>query len=69
MVIIDEGICYIGEYGGNFYIIIFINCGSSDVGFEFIVKGCMNLCRFEFCYCLFGDRSMEFFVMFCYSLK
>lgn len=57
VVIIDEGMKYIGEYGGNFYIIMFINCGGSNVGFEYIVKGCNEFWKFEFCYCLFGDVS------------
>lgn len=69
VVITDEGIRYIGEYGGNLHIITLTNCGSSDAGLESIAKGCTNLRRFELRHCPFGDRSMEFLATSCHSLK
>lgn len=58
VVITDEGMSYIGRYGGNLDIITLTNCGSSDVGLACLAAGCVKLRKLELRHCPFGDLSM-----------
>lgn len=57
VVITDEGMSYIGRYGGNLDIITLTNCGSSDVGLACLAAGCVKLRKLELRHCPFGDLS------------
>jgi len=57
VVITDEGMSYIGRYGGNLHIITLTNCGSSDVGLACLAAGCVRLRKLELRHCPFGDTS------------
>lgn len=57
VVITDEGMSYIGQYGRNLNIITLTNCGSSDAGLAFIAVGCAKLQKLELRHCPFGDAS------------
>lgn len=58
VVINDEGMSYIGQYGHNLQIITFDNVrGSTDAGLAFIAFGCVKLRKLELRCCPFGDAS------------
>lgn len=57
VVITDEGMSYIGQYGGNLDIITLTNCGGSDAGLAFVAVGCVKLRKLELRHCPFGDAS------------
>ena len=58
VVINDEGMGYIGQFGRNLQIITFDNVrGSTDAGLASIALGCMKLRKLELRCCPFGDAS------------
>lgn len=69
VVITDEGMSYIGRYGGNLHIITLTNCGSSDVGLACLAAGCVRLRKLELRHCPFGDTSMGALAYGCPRLK
>ncbi|KAG0564711.1 hypothetical protein M758_8G128600 [Ceratodon purpureus] len=69
VVITDEGMSYIGKYGGSLDIITLTNCGGSDAGLAFVAVGCVKLRKLELRHCPFGDASMAALALGCPSLK
>ena len=63
VVITDEGMGYIGQYGVNLHIITLTNCGGSDAGLAFIAVGCVKLRKLELRHCPFGDASKNFITL------
>lgn len=58
VVINDEGMDFIGQYGRNLQIITFDNVrGSTDAGLASIAFGCLKLRKLELRCCPFGDAS------------
>lgn len=60
VVITDEGMSYIGQYGVNLRIITLTNCGGSDVGLARMAIGCVKLRKLELRHCPFGDASKSY---------
>lgn len=69
VVITDEGMSYIGQYGVNLRIITLTNCGGSDVGLARMAIGCVKLRKLELRHCPFGDASMAALAYECPQLK
>ncbi|KAG0564731.1 hypothetical protein KC19_8G134900 [Ceratodon purpureus] len=70
VVINDEGMGYIGEYGRNLQIITFDNVrGSTDAGLVSIAFGCSKLRKLELRCCPFGDTSVAALALRPPSLK
>jgi hypothetical protein len=58
VVVTEEGIRYIGEYGANLHMLTLTNCGSGNgESLSYIARGCLQLCKLELLHCTFTDKS------------
>lgn len=70
VVIDDEGMSYIGQYGHSLEIITLDHVnGTTDAGLAAIALGCFKLRKIELRCCPFGDASMAAFALGAPSLK